>query len=241
MMVEAIDMVHKIWSSDPPYRIPGKYWDITIEESYQPLLGVGPMLKPYQKPYPPLAVSAMSPSSSTARMAGERGWGLVSANFMPVGHAKTHWQQYCAGAAAAGRRADRGNWRLARSILVTETDEEAREYLADEKCSVGWYYTYLRDNLATYKLLKIMKPSEAVPDEAVTYANCVDWMVIHGSPKRVFDQLVALIDEVGSFGTLLLTQKDWDRPELHKRSMRLLAEQVMPKLRSHLEHVKAME
>ena len=41
--------------------------------------------------------------------------------------------------------------------------------------------------------------------------------------------------------TLLLTQKDWDRPELHKRSMRLLAEQVMPKLRSHLEHVKAAE
>ena len=241
MMVEAIDMVHKIWSSDPPYRIPGKYWDITIDDSYQPRLGVGPMLKPYQKPYPPLAVSAMSPSSSTARMAGERGWGLVSANFMPVGHAKTHWQQYCAGAEAAGRRADRGDWRLARSILVTETDEEAREYLADEKCSVGWYYTYLRDNLATYKLLKIMKPSEAMPDEAVTFRNCVDWMVIHGSPKRVLDQLVALIDEVGSFGTLLLTQKDWDRPELHKRSMRLLAEQVMPKLRRHLEHMKAAE
>jgi len=80
-----------------------------------------------------------------------------------------------------------------------------------------------------------------MPDEAVTFRNCVDWMVIHGSPKRVLDQLVALIDEVGSFGTLLLTQKDWDRPALHKRSMRLLAEQVMPKLRRHLEHMEAAE
>ena len=43
------------------------------------------------------------------------------------------------------------------------------------------------------------------------------------------------------FGTLLLTHKDWDRPALHKRSMTLLAEQIMPKLRRHLEKVKAAE
>src|SRR5260370_10335465 len=148
----------------------------------------------------------MSPSSSTARMAGERGWGLISANFMPVGHAKTHWQQYCAGAEAAGRRPDRADWRLARSILVTETDGEAADYLwADEGCSVGWYYAYLRDNLATFKLRKIFKPSETSPDEEVTIPNCIDWMVIHGGPGKGLDQLVALVDAVGYFGTLLLT------------------------------------
>ena len=48
---------------DPPYRIPGKYWDITIDAP-QPQLGIGPMLKPFQKPFPPLAVSAMSPGST---------------------------------------------------------------------------------------------------------------------------------------------------------------------------------
>lgn len=241
MMVEAIETIHKIWSSDPPYRIAGKYWDITIDSSHQPRLGIGPMLKPFQKPYPPLAVSAMSPSSPTARLAGERGWGLVSANFMPVGHAKTHWQQYRAGAEAAGRKPDRDNWRVARSILVTESDQEAVDYLADEGCSIGWYYTYLRDNLATYKLLKIFKPDETIPDEAVTFPKCVEWMVIHGGPKRVLDQLVALVDEIGYFGTLLLTHKDWDRPALHKRSMTLLASEIMPKLRRHLAQVKAAE
>ena len=45
---------------------------------------------------------------------------------------------------------------------------------------------------------------------------------------------MALVDEVGQFGTLLLTHKDWDQPGLHQRSMRLLAEQVMPRFRSHL-------
>jgi hypothetical protein len=62
MMAESIEIIHKIWASDPPYHIAGKYWDITIDSSYQPRLGVGPMRKPYQKPYPPIAVSAMSPS-----------------------------------------------------------------------------------------------------------------------------------------------------------------------------------
>ena len=71
--------------------------------------------------------------------------------------------------------------------------------------------------------------------------QCIEWMVIHGSPKRVLDQLVALVDEVGAFGTLLLTHKEWDKPALHQRSMALLAEQVMPKLRQHLENRQAAE
>ena len=241
MMVESIEIIHKIWASDPPYHIPGKYWDITIDSSCQPRLGVGPRRKPYQKPYPPISVSAMSPSSPTARLAGERGWGLISANFMPVGHAKSHWHQYCAGAAAARRQPSRAEWRLARSILVTEADQEAADYLSDDRSSYGWYYAYLRDNLSNYKLLKIFKPSESIPDEAVTVQQCFDWMVMHGSPKRVLDQLVAFVDEVGYFGTLLLTHKDWDKPELHKRSMVLLAEKVMPRLRQHLEKRQAAE
>ncbi len=84
MMAESIDMIHKIWASDPPYRLHGKYWDIVVDQQMQKHLGIGPMLKPYQKPYPPLAMSVMSPRSGTARFAGERGWGMISANFTPA-------------------------------------------------------------------------------------------------------------------------------------------------------------
>jgi hypothetical protein len=52
-------------------------------------------------------------------------------------------------------------------------------------------------------------------------------MVIRGSSKRVLNQVVEPVDKVGYFGTLLLTHKDWDKPEPH------LAEQVMPKLQQH--------
>jgi alkanesulfonate monooxygenase SsuD/methylene tetrahydromethanopterin reductase-like flavin-dependent oxidoreductase (luciferase family) len=35
MMVESIEMIHKIWASIP-HRIPGKYWDITIRRMAAP-------------------------------------------------------------------------------------------------------------------------------------------------------------------------------------------------------------
>src|SRR5260221_12858245 len=41
MMVESIETIHKIWSSDPPYRIPGQYWGTRIDAAYQPRLRSG--------------------------------------------------------------------------------------------------------------------------------------------------------------------------------------------------------
>jgi hypothetical protein len=64
-------------------------------------------------------------------------------------------------------------------------------------------------------------------------------MIMHGSPPAVLDQLVAMADEIGWFGTLLLTHKDWnDNPELHRKSMRLFAEQVMPRFQKHMASLK---
>jgi alkanesulfonate monooxygenase SsuD/methylene tetrahydromethanopterin reductase-like flavin-dependent oxidoreductase (luciferase family) len=241
MMVEGVDMIHAIWRSDPPYRIHGTYWNVVVDKQVQARLGIGPMLKPYQKPHPPLAVSAMSPNSPTARLAGERGWGLISANFTPANQVLSHWRAYCEGAQAAGRRPDRASWRVARSIVCTETDQQAADYLANEDCSAGWYYKYLRDNLATYRMTRIFKPTADMPDAALTVAWMLDTMVISGSPARVLDRLVALVDEIGWFGTLLATHKDWDDGALYRASMRLIAEQVMPRLGQHMATRQAAE
>ena len=67
MMLESIDMMIKIWAQDPPYVFKGKYWDIKLEESVIPEFGIGALPKPYQKPHPPIAMSAMSTSSSSVR------------------------------------------------------------------------------------------------------------------------------------------------------------------------------
>jgi alkanesulfonate monooxygenase SsuD/methylene tetrahydromethanopterin reductase-like flavin-dependent oxidoreductase (luciferase family) len=241
MMTEAVEIIHAIWASDPPYRIHGKYWNVVVDKQVQLHLGIGPMLKPFQRPHPPLAVSAMSPKSSTARLAGERGWGLVSANFTPSNQVLSHWEAYCEGAERAGRKPDRAHWRVARSIVCTPSDAEAADYLANEKCSPGWYYAYLRDNLRTYKMTKIFKRDQAMSDDELTVPHMLETMVISGSPRRVLERLVALVEEIGWFGTLLVTHKDWDRADLHRRSMRLVAEEVVPRLRQHMATRAAAE
>jgi len=52
--------------------------------------------------------------------------------------------------------------------------------------------------------------------------------VIWGSPQKVADELLAFREEIGDFGTLLYAGKDWVDPDLGRRSMVLMAEQVMP-------------
>ncbi|MBN3725361.1 LLM class flavin-dependent oxidoreductase [Burkholderia sp. Ac-20379] len=237
MVTDSVEIIHKIWGSDAPYNIKGKYWDVVIEKNHIPAIGFGPMLKPYQQPHPPLAISTMSPNSSSAKHAAMKGWGIVSANFIPPAFAKSHWEQYAIGCELAGKPQDRSQWRVARSILVTETDQQAEDYLAGPN-SYSWYYDYIIQDMAVFNMLGILKPDASIPDADVTPKACLDWMVMSGSPKTVLDKLVAFVDYVGGpFGTLLATQKDWDQPELHKSSMRLLATEVMPKLRAYCAEI----
>ena len=239
MMVEAVRIIHAIWGSDPPYNITGKYWDAVVEKSYHPKVGFGPMRKPFQKPFPPLAVSAMSPNSSTARTAGSHGWGVVSANFMPVNLMKTHWEQYVIGAEGAGIKPDRQNWRIARSILVGRSQAEVDDYFANPSNSYHFYYDYLVEDMRLFNMLGIFKPERSIPDEQVNASACIDWIVMRGTVGSVVDQLVAMIDETGPFRELLLTHKDWvDDPTIHKNSMRLMSEEVLPRVRQHLSSLR---
>ena len=235
MVQESLELMRKIWDTDPPYSLRGKYWDIVIEKTVNPKMGFGTMLRPYQKPYPPVAISVMSSGSTSASQAGENGWGMVSANFAAARVVKTHWESYSRGCEKAGHRPDRTQWRVARDILVTDTDAEAADYLADANNSYAKYYDYVLANLRMFQQLSIARPSDNIPDDEVTTKNCLDRIVLFGSPKMVLDKLVAFADDLGySFGTLLYGQKDWDKPDLHRRSMRLLATEVLPKLRGHI-------
>ena len=62
----------------------------------------------------------------------------------------------------------------------------------------------------------------------------IDNIVIAGSPATVAEKLLAVREQVGPFGTLVLTGLDWDDPALWKRSMELTAKEVMPALRREL-------
>jgi len=234
LMLECIDTILKIWAGEAPYDIAGRTWPIRVKDTVRLDHGVGAMIKPLQAPHPPIATSITSRDSRTARVAGERGWIPLSGNFVPAASVRTHWQAYAAGAEAAGRRADPRLWRVARSILVTDDDARAADYLADPACGVRFYYDYLYCNAAIRPGgMNNFKVDLAMPDAAVSTDYLVDTMMIAGSPRTVLDRLIALGDQVGPFGTLVMTAHDWDDGPLWRRSMVLLAEDVMPRLARH--------
>ena len=230
MMLEAIDMIVKLWTSDPPYEIPGKYWQISLKDNIWPRFKVGHMVKPYQRPHPPIALSLVTPNSASAKLAGQKGWIPISGNFFHQRYLKGHWEMYAAGCEAAGRQPDPAIWRVSRSVLVGDSEAEVEDYLADTGNGLSYYYTYFVNSFQQRQALHMIKPDLAMADAAVSMDNVKRGLTIAGNVDRVSEQLVALIEETGPFGTLLLAGHDWDNKALWRRSMELMAEQVVPRL-----------
>jgi alkanesulfonate monooxygenase SsuD/methylene tetrahydromethanopterin reductase-like flavin-dependent oxidoreductase (luciferase family) len=230
MFVEAIDQVLAIWAGEPPYNIEGKYWRISTERTLMADIGQGILPKPLQKPHPPIVVTVVAPFSKGVTEAAVRGWEPISANFLMPKWVKTHWPNYVEGCQKAGRPADTANWRVARSIFVADDDQTAREYVTAPNSPYRLYYANLIAKLKAGGRAVAFKESPDVPDEAVTVDGVMDKLVICGSPRKVADDLLAFREEVGDFGTLLYAGKDWLDRDLGRRSMVLMAEQVLPAL-----------
>jgi alkanesulfonate monooxygenase SsuD/methylene tetrahydromethanopterin reductase-like flavin-dependent oxidoreductase (luciferase family) len=234
-MLESLGIIQRIWAQDPPYDIEGPTWRARIAETVIPELGVGFMPKPFQRPHPPIAITVRGADPFGARLAAARGWGVISANFVSARTAAGHWRALRAALAEAGRPVDGAGWRLARNILVAPTDAEARDRAFAAEGAHRYYFTYLGALARRAGMFATLKPDPAMPDDAVTIEAIIGECVIHGSPRTVLDRLVALREEIGPYGHLLLAGVDWSGPNAawESESMRLLAEEVMPRLRRH--------
>ena len=80
------------------------------------------------------------------------------------------------------------------------------------------------------KRLYVFKSYEDQPDDEITLDYVLDHCVIYGSVSRVVDRILALREETGDFGELVYAGMDWVDPALNKRSMQLMAEEVMPRV-----------
>jgi alkanesulfonate monooxygenase SsuD/methylene tetrahydromethanopterin reductase-like flavin-dependent oxidoreductase (luciferase family) len=79
---------------------------------------------------------------------------------------------------------------------------------------------------------QIMKGLDEFDDDKLTVDWAIDHIVIAGSPDTVAEKLLAVREQVGPFGTIVLTGLDWDDKALWQRSMALMAQEVMPRLRA---------
>jgi alkanesulfonate monooxygenase SsuD/methylene tetrahydromethanopterin reductase-like flavin-dependent oxidoreductase (luciferase family) len=233
--MESIGMIQRIWSQDPPYEIDGEFWSAHLKNAIIPELGIGFMPKPYRKSGPPISMSVASRNSPTARVAGLRGFGIISANNVPTNALGSHWQIYSKACAEAGVPARGENWRVARNVMVAPSDGEARDRVFSAAGSNRYFYTYMREVLSRVGLLSALKPRPEMSDEEATVDAITEGSAIYGAPKTLLDKLIAFRDAAGPFGTLLVTGLDWSGPNAawERESMRLLAQEVMPKLRQH--------
>jgi alkanesulfonate monooxygenase SsuD/methylene tetrahydromethanopterin reductase-like flavin-dependent oxidoreductase (luciferase family) len=228
MVDEAMDMVLRLWSSEPPYEMEGKFWNVRLKKYVDEETGIGYIHKPLQQPHPPIAMPGTSLGSATMRSAGRRG-------FQPFGHCliagnvlADTWKTYEAAALEAGHSPRRADWKVARSIFLADTTQEARRRARTN--SLGRNYEYIGRLFDKGLGRKVYKRDPAMSDADCNLDYLMGEQIIAGSPDEVLRRLLLLIEETGPFGTLVLMSYDWDDKHSWLHSMELFAREVVPAL-----------
>ncbi len=233
MFAESIEVILAIWERDPPYNIdfPNNRFKVSVEKMQDANIGRGHLYKPYQKPRPEIVGTVVAPFSKGVIHMGQRDFHPLSANFLFSKWLPSHWANYSEGKKNAGQTADPADWRIARTIFVADDEATAKRYGRDDPRSPYRYYW----KQLTYKMMKakrqvIFKNDPSEPDSAITEDRVLDNLVIYGTVNSVVDQILKLREETGEFGELVYAGMDWVDPALAKRSMELMANEVMPRV-----------
>ena len=80
----------------------------------------------------------------------------------------------------------------------------------------------------------IVKKHQDDDDSTITLDKILDELVISGPVNEVVDQILALQDKVGTIGEIVYAGMDLVDPALGRRSMELMAHEVMPRVNEAL-------
>jgi alkanesulfonate monooxygenase SsuD/methylene tetrahydromethanopterin reductase-like flavin-dependent oxidoreductase (luciferase family) len=230
MFVEGINMVLKIWESDPPYDFEGEFFKVSVGRTMIPEIGQGFIMKPFQRPHPLIVGTAVAPFSKGVTEMAKRGWQPISANFLMPEWVKSHWPKYSEGRAEVGAVAHPNEWRIAKSIFVADDEATAKKYALEEGGPYHFYFKQLVRKLLNGGRSNLFKTDPDMDDALITPHYVTNKLVLAGTVNSVVDQILAFRDHVGDFGNLLYAGHDWMDPALAKRSMELFANEVMPKV-----------
>ena len=244
IFAEAIDAILAIWERDPPYDIdlPENRFKIAIRRVPALELGVGIMAKPFQKPRPEIVGTVVAPFSPGVVLMGKRDFHPLSANFLLARHLKSHWQNYAKGKAEVGQAAHVSDWRVARTIFVADDDKTAKRYgCEDPNSPYRFYFSQMLAKMKRGNRLYVFKSHKEQPDEEITEDFVMHHCVTYGTVNKVVDEILKLREETGDFGELVYAGMDWVDPQLARRSMQLIAEQVMPRVNAAIGKSEAAE
>ena len=233
LFAEAIDVILAIWERDAPYDIdlPGNRFKVTTAKTSVAEIQRGAMYKPYQKPRPEIVGTVVAPFSKGVIAMGERDFHPLSANFLLAKWLPSHWANYVEGKRKAGQTADVADWRVARTIFVADDDKVAERYgRTDAASPYRYYWNMLLKKMMLSKRHAIFKTHQEQDDAELTDDYMVERLVICGSVNKVVDEILKLREEIGDFGEIVYANMDWVDPKLAKRSMELMATEVMPRV-----------
>lgn len=232
MTQEAMEIILKLWSSEPPYHIKGKYWKIDLEQNVDTETKIGFVHKPLQQPHPPIAMPGMSRDSSTMKIAGRGGYApfgpcLITANVLA-----DVWNTYEQAATEAGRQPNREDWKIARSIFLADTTAEARRRARSN--SLGKCLEYIGVLFDKGLGRKIYKRDPEMSDADCNLDFLMDEQIIAGDVDEVVRRLLLMVEETGQFGTLVMMSYDWDDKQSWLHSTELFSKELIPALNKAL-------
>lgn len=242
IFAEAIDVILEIWRRDPPYDIdlPDNRFKVSTKQRSNLPVGIGYLSKPFQKPHPEIVGTVLAPFSKGVIAMGERDFHPLSGNFLVSKWLRSHWDNYCQGKANVGVTPNNADWRIARAVFVADDDKIAERYAcSDPKSPYAFYHKQFRIKLAASNRLNLFKEDENQPDEELTLDYLMERLVIRGGVNKVVDQILELREIAGPFGELVYAGMDWVDADLAKRSMQLLAEEVMPRVNAAIGESEA--
>jgi alkanesulfonate monooxygenase SsuD/methylene tetrahydromethanopterin reductase-like flavin-dependent oxidoreductase (luciferase family) len=205
MFAEAIDVILAIWDREPPYNIDfeNNRYKVTTQTTAAPEIGRGQMMKPFQKPYPEIVGTVVAPFSKGVIAMGKRNFHPMSANFLMAHWLNSHWANYQEGKAAVQQTANPADWRVARTIFVSDDAATAQRYgREDSNSPYRYYYRQMLTKMMMSKRHVIFKKHMDEDDRHVTLDRLLDELVITGTVDQVVDQILALREQVGHFGEI---------------------------------------
>ncbi len=227
MTKEALDIMLKVWTSDEAFDYDGEFWKFRRRDYDD--FEKGPFLKPYQKPFPTLAMTGISASSRTLSLAGKLGFRPMSFCIGP-GYLAGHWSDYEREAQKAGHTVSRDDWAVSPPFFVADTDDEAIHLASTGEVGRFWE-EYMIPGIMRRGLSDYVKVDPKHSDDMVTpeYLARNIWLV--GAPETVVEKAAKLHDETGGFGSMIGMCFDFiDHKAEWMRNLELFKTEVMPRL-----------
>ncbi len=189
-------------------------------------------MKPLQKPYPEIVGTVVAPFSKGVIAMGQRDFHPMSANFLLENWLPSHWHNYSQGKTNVGQQALTKDWRVARTIFVADDSKTAQAYgKSNENSPYRYYYKQMLTKMKISNRHVIFKKSQEADDSTITLDGILDDLVICGTVNEVVDQILALQERIGcNIGEIVYAGMDLVDPVLGRRSMELMAHEVMPRV-----------